>query len=67
MIREVDAVALRREHSRKQRRDVRADPLFGQRARPEAGDGRLDALGRTGCSAHFAPMTVRTSINSGKN
>ena len=36
MIGEVDAVAMRGEHARKQRRHVRAHGVFGQRRRPEA-------------------------------
>ena len=67
MVREIDAVALGIEHPGKKRRDVLAHGTFGQRPGSE---GRRQIGRRRSRRRHdFAtgPMSVRTSISSGKN
>ena len=73
MIREIDAVAPCAAHVGEQRRDVARERVVRQRTRTECGDGRLDPLdGGLRCvharsGGDLPPMTVRTSISSGKN
>ncbi len=81
MVGEVDAVAPLREHAREERRDVPLHARFRERAVAERRDAaltsvnvvlrasRFEACSCSGAAlrAHGLPITVRTSISSGKN
>src|SRR5207344_1288178 len=66
MVGEIDAIAECRAHARKERRYVALQPRFGQRAAPQRGLDRRSVT-RIRPVHGDAPMTVRTSISSGKN
>src|SRR5437763_2821381 len=71
MIGEIDSIAKRELVAREKRRDVALQRTFGQRSLTERNYRRFDALAARRAIAHAgagsAPISVRTSINSGKN
>ena len=74
MVGEVDAVAPCGAHAGEERRDVARERVLGERPVAERRDGRLDRAATVAAGACMralgatcAPMTVRTSISSGKN
>ena len=66
VIGEVGAVAVGAEHARKKRCDMLPDALRGQVPRTERGNGVNDPARSFHVGVHRAPITVRTSISSGK-
>src|SRR5438105_7725343 len=71
MIGEIDSIAKRELVAREKRRHVALQRTFCQRSRTERSCRGFDALAARRVNAHAgagsAPISVRTSINSGKN